>query len=168
MAKILLLGGTGAMGVYLVPELISLGFEVFVTSRSAKTSDNVKLTYIQGNARYDKFIEKIFVNKYDAIVDFMVYTTEEFQYRHELLLKNTKHYIFLSTYRVFAESNLPITENSPRLLDVSNDSEYLATDEYALMKARQENILRKSQYKNWTIIRPTITYSKTRFQLGTL
>jgi len=44
----------------------------------------------------------------------------------------------------------------------------LATDEYALKKARQENILRESQYKNWTIVRPTITYSKTRFQLGTL
>ena len=169
MAKILLLGGTGAIGAYLVPELIiNSDFDVFVTSRTSKVSDNAKLIYIQGNAHEDNFIKKILADKYDAIVDFMIYTTDEFRHRHELLLKNTKHYIFLSTYRVFAESHLPITESSPRLLDISNDSEYLKTDEYALTKARQENILRTSKYKNWTIIRPTITYSKNRFQLGTL
>ena len=168
MAKVLLLGGTGAIGAYLVPELISLGYDVFVTSRSIRKSNNSKLTYIKGNANNDVFVAKVFEDKYDAVVDFMIYKTDEFYKKHELLLSNTNHYIFVSTYRVFAESSVPLTENSPRLLDVSNDAEYLATDEYALTKARQENILRESQYKNWTIVRPTITYSKTRFQLCTL
>ena len=35
-----------------------------------------------------------------------------------------------------------------RLLDISKDDKYLRTDEYALAKARQENILQKSG-KNW-------------------
>jgi len=168
MAKALLLGGSGAMGVYLVPELIRLGFDIVVTSRSVRKSDNDKLAYIQGNAHEEEFIKKILADKYDVIVDFMVYPTKEFLDRYELFLKNTKHYIFISSCRVFAESDEPITENTPRLLDVSKDTEYLATDEYALAKARQENILRESPYKNWTIIRPSITYSKNRFQLGTL
>ena len=168
MVKMLLLGGTGAMGIYLVPELIRLGYDVFITTRSARKSDNSKITYIQGDAHDNEFLKKIFEDKYDAVVDFMVYKTDEFREKHELLLSNTNHYIFVSTYRVFAESNASITENSPRLLDVSKDTEYLKTDEYALTKARQENILRESRYKNWTIVRPAITYSKTRFQLGTL
>lgn len=67
MAKILLLGGTGAMGVYLVPELISLGHNVFATSRSARKSDNVKLTYTKGNAQNNSFIKEILADKYDAI-----------------------------------------------------------------------------------------------------
>ena len=166
--KILLIGGTGAIGSYLAPELINMGFDVFVTSRSTRVSDNNKLTYIQGNAHEEAFLLKILATKYDAIVDFMVYSTNEFFKRYELLLSNTVQYIFLSTYRVFAESKTPIAENSPRLLDVSGDVNFLATDEYALAKARQENILRGSKYKNWTIVRPTITYSKARFQLGTL
>ena len=33
-----------------------------------------------------------------------------------------------------------ITDNSPRLLDTRNAPEYLKTDEYALAKAREENI----------------------------
>jgi hypothetical protein len=98
----------------------------------------------------------------------MVYSTDEFRQRYELLLKNAEHYIFTSTYRVFAECKEPIKETSPKLLDTSQDAEFLKTDEYALSKARQENILKESIYNNWTIIRPAITYSKMRFQLGTL
>ena len=59
-----------------------------------------------------------------------------------------------------------IVESSPRLLDVSTDMEYLSTDEYALAKAREENILFESERKNWTIIRPSLTYSENRLQLG--
>lgn len=166
MAKILLLGGTGAMGVYLAPELINLGYNVFVTSRSSRKSDSDKLTYIKGNAHNSLFLIKILANKYDAIVDFMNYKTDEFSKRYELLLSNTKHYIFVSSCAVFAESEEPVAEKSPRLLDVLIDAECLATDDYSLAKARQENILQECQYKNWTIIRPTITYSKVRFDFA--
>lgn len=59
-----------------------------------------------------------------------------------------------------------ITEKTPRLLDVTDDQEFLSTDEYPLTKARQEDILSKSGKKNWTIIRPYITYGSKRLQLG--
>ncbi len=39
--------------------------------------------------------------------------------------------------------------------------------EYSLYKAVGEDILRNSGYKNWSIVRPAITYSKRRFQLVT-
>ena len=48
------------------------------------------------------------------------------------------------------------------------DEEYLKTDEYALSKARQEDILHRSGKNNWTVIRPYITYSEIRLQLGVL
>lgn len=59
-----------------------------------------------------------------------------------------------------------ITEQSPRLLDACKDEKYLKTDEYALAKAREENILKNSKHRNWTIIRPYITYNVERLQLG--
>lgn len=99
----------------------------------------------------------------------MVYATGEFRRRAPLLLDATAQYVFLSSARVYADSDAPITEESPRLLDVSQDREYLATDEYALAKARQEDILRAECGKgNWTIVRPYITYSEIRLQLGVL
>ena len=35
-----------------------------------------------------------------------------------------------------------------------------------MRKAREENILKNNKYDNWTIIRPYITYSNRRLQLG--
>jgi nucleoside-diphosphate-sugar epimerase len=166
--RVLLLGGTGAIGVYLIPELLQRGFIVDVTSRIPRVSKEKDVNYIEGNARDMSFLKGVLRNKnYDVIIDFMIYGTDEFRSRHKVLLGNCRQYIFLSSYRVFAEDDV-ITESSPRILDVNKDEQFLKTDEYALTKARQEDILRESSKKNWTIVRPSITYSKDRFQFGTL
>ena len=163
-----MLGGTGAMGMYLAPEMLKLGYQVYITSRKEHES-NDDIIYITGNAKDKAFLDTLLEQKFDAIVDFMIYKTEEFRERVMALLESTPHYVFLSSYRVYGDNHgKPITEESPRLLDSVKDEEYLATDEYGLTKARQENILRASGRKNWTIIRPAITYSKDRFQLGTM
>lgn len=166
--KILVLGGTGAMGIYLVPELIKLGCFVHVISLDDVKSDNPQLIYTKGDAKNNEFLSAELKNGYDAIVDFLIYSTEEFQKRYRLLLENTEHYLFLSSYRVYADKTRIITENSPRLLDVSDDAEFLLTEDYSLYKARQENILESAPSGNWTILRPAITFSKFRYQLVTL
>lgn len=170
MNNILILGGTGAMGEHLVKILSeNTDNQIYVTSRSKHSSETSNIFYIEGNARENDFLLQILSKKeWDCIVDFMKYNTEMFNNRVNHLLNNTKQYVFLSSSRVYANSQTPITEKSPRLLDVCTDNEYLATDEYALTKARQENILFEQKEKNWTIIRPYITYSSQRLQLGVL
>lgn len=166
--KILVLGGTGAMGVHLV-DLLSQdsGNRITVTSRSRREGKG-NISYVQGNSHDMVFLNTLLKDKYDVVVDFMNYRTEEFRERYQLLLDACGQYVYLSSSRVYADSDAPITEDSPRLLDVTTDAEYLSTDEYALAKACQEDLLRKSRYKNWTIIRPYITYSENRIQLGVL
>lgn len=95
----------------------------------------------------------------------MFYSTEEFRCRYKLLLEATKQYFYFSSARVYANSDL-LTEDSQRLLDSSIDSQYIQSDEYAIAKAKQEDILRNSDFRNWTIVRPYITYSDLRLQLG--
>ncbi|MDF2925570.1 MAG: epimerase [Paenibacillaceae bacterium] len=168
--RILVLGGTGAMGVYLVPELAAMGYKVDVVSLDAIhviESKDGDITYIQANAKDDSSLSEWMRNKYDAIVDFMIYSTEEFSNRYKMMLANTGHYLYLSSYRVYAHS-IPLKEDSARLLDVSEDRAFLATEDYSLYKAQQEDILRDSGLPNWTIVRPAVTYSKFRYQLVTL
>ena len=165
--KVLILGGTGAMGTHLVDQLAKRGVDVSVTSRSSRVNHGA-VKFINGNAKEPAFLNGLLAEQWDAIVDFMVYSTAEFESRINSLLTACGQYIYLSSARVYAESTAPLTEGSPRLLDISKDRQYLITDEYALTKARQENILFRSQYKNWTIIRPYITYSSNRLQLGVL
>lgn len=164
--KILILGGTGAMGSFLVPILASSKHEVYVTSRSNRQTNINHIHYIQGNAHDNEFLDKILCELYDVIIDFMVYENDELFYRLDTLLSNTKQYIFTSSCRVYADSETSITEDSSRILNKCFDETYLNTDEYALRKARQEDILKNSKYTNWTIIRPYITYSNERLQLG--
>lgn len=164
--KILLLGGTGAMGAHLAQVLADRGDEVHITSRRRFDSKS-NICYIQGNAHDLDFVSNLLDScKYDCVVDFMVYDTLEFLDRVDLLLAKCTHYVFLSSSRVYASSDKPLREDSPRLLDISKDKEYLATDEYALAKARQENILAHSNKRHYTIIRPYITFSEIRLQLG--
>lgn len=167
MKRVLLMGGTGAMGVYLAPMLVDMGYLVDVLSLDEKVSDTPSLRYIQGDGMDVDFMRNLLKNGYDGIVDFLIYKTEAFRERYQMLLNATKHYIFLSSYRVYAGES-PITEDSPQLLDVSTNETYLATEDYSLIKARGEDILEASGYQNWTIVRPAITYSKLRYQLVTL
>lgn len=166
--NILLLGGTGAIGTHLANTLLERGHTISITSRKYRKTRNC-LNYIQGNAHDNSFLSKILAqHNYDVCVDFMSYTTQEFSRRIDLLLSSIKQYVYISSGRVYSNENEIITEKTPRLLDVSCDNEFLLTDEYALTKARQENILFNSKYANWTIIRPYITYSENRLQLGVM
>lgn len=167
--KVLVPGGTGAMGVYLVPELLNLGYEVDVISLDTVISDNPKLRYITGNALDYDYMAELLKNDYDAVVDFMIYSTKEkYEKFIPLYLDNTEHYIFLSTYRIYANEEHPIKETSPRILDVSKDEFLLHSGDYCIYKAEGENFVRTFKDKNWSIIRPAITYSKYRFQLITM
>ena len=90
----------------------------------------------------------------------------EFKDVVHLMLNATDQYVFISSARVYSQTDDPITEDTPRLLDVSDDKEFLNTNEYALAKAREEDLLRTCGSSNYTIIRPSITYNDQRLQLG--
>jgi len=94
---------------------------------------------------------------------------EEYKPVHKLLADNTEHLIFLSSYRVYADLEHPITEEAPRLLDVSDDKEFLTKEDYAISKAKAEDfIINESNTKNWTIVRPVISFSDRRFDIVTI
>lgn len=165
MKKVLLLGGTGAMGKALVDLLDKTQMEVYVTSRKAHTSDT--LHYIQGNAHDIEFLDSLLeMEAWDSIVDFMNWKLEEFQVIAQKILPKTKQYVFISSARVYAQVDGLITEDSPRLLDVCDDADYVASNEYAIAKAKEENLLIQSDYRNWTIVRPSLTYNDNRMQFA--
>jgi nucleoside-diphosphate-sugar epimerase len=165
--RVLLLGGTGAIGSHLAEILSKSGKEVHITSRKEHVdSDNV--TYHQIDAQDLKSLTSLLNEFWDVIVDFMIYSTDKFRNRVVSLLNATNQYIFISSSRVYADTDGLLIENSARLNEFIDDKLFLSTDEYSLTKARQEDILKNSLKKNWTIVRPYITYSEKRLQLGVL
>ena len=169
--KVLVLGATGAMGQYLVPYLLYMGWEVDAVAMnefplSHKDLRSFAMSVPEDN---DDAIEELLKNEYAAIVDFLIYhKTENFERRIDKFLNNTDHYIYLSSYRTYANEEHPIKETSPLLLDVLSAEEIAKNPgDYSLYKAEGERVLHAKTKKNWSIIRPAITYSVGRYQLVT-
>lgn len=162
--KILVIGGTGTMGAPLV-ELLYPRNEVHVVCRK-KREENQCLFYHYGDAKDESFISSLFNrHRFDSIIDFCWYTSEEFQIRHQKLLNATNQYICLSSSAVVADGDIPFTESSPRYIEIAPPSA-ANNKEYHYEKARIEDILIKSKFQNWTIIRPHITYNDNHFGWG--
>ena len=165
--SVLLIGGGGTLGTYTAEELLNLGYLVDVICLEEKTSDNERLCFYKEKATVE-ILSKLFSEKhYDGIINFIHYEeVEDYKPFHKLLSENTGHLIFLSSYRVYADLEHPVTENAPMLLDVTGDEKFLKEEKYALSKARTEKFLREeSGTKNWTIVRPVISFSDRRLDL---
>ena len=167
--RVLLIAGGGTLGSYAAEELLRQGCKVDVIALEPLISYNQDLTYIQARVD-DALLQGLFAqHHYDAIVDFIHYPdAQAYEARGRLLMENTDHLIFLSSYRVYADQEHPLRENSPQLFDVCGDEYFLANEKYAVPKSRIERFLRASEYKNWTIVRPMISFSHFRLDLVTL
>ena len=167
MKKILLIAGGGTLGTYATEELLNLGHKVDVICLEDKISNNADLKYYKENATYE-YLEKLFEKEnYDGIINFIHYVdVEEYKRVYRLLIRNTEHLIFLSSYRVYADLEHPIKETSPLLLDAIDDKLFEAEENYAVPKTKCERFLRtECKGENWTIVRPVISFSKNRFDL---
>ena len=89
------------MGNPLVEILSGNEVETYVTTRLYRPSSS-KVKFIVGNGHDKDFLLSVINIEWDAIVDFLVYSTEAFRERVDLLLGSTKQYVFL-TLRVKTE-----------------------------------------------------------------
>jgi len=164
---VLLIAGGGTLGTYVSEELLRLGADVEVICPEEKISNNEHLTFHQSLAT-EMLLRNLFSKKhYDGIVNFIHYEdAEDYKLIHPLLIGNTDHLIFLSSYRVYANEQHPITEQAPRLFDVIKDINFLDNEKYAVPKSRCEDFLRnKCAGEPWTIVRPVISFSTRRMDL---
>lgn len=167
MKKVLLIAGGGTLGTYVSKELLKLGCAVDVICPEDKVSDHEHLHFIQSLATEELLTALFQKEHYDGIVNFIHYKDpEEYKQIHPLLMSGTDHLIFLSSYRVYADEQHPITEEAPRLTEVVKDPVFLTTETYAVPKSRCEDFLRNDcKGQPWTIVRPVISFSERRLDL---
>ena len=164
---VLLIGGGGSLGLYAAQELVRKGCYVDVLCQEDHKNQD-RLQFFIADANLEHLQEFMAGKHYDGIINFLHYRDmENYKNVHQFLSANTDHLIFLSSYRVYADLQHPITEDAPRLLDViKDDPEFLEKEDYALAKARAEDYIRnESGTTNWTLVRPVISTSFRRFDL---
>lgn len=93
---------------------------VITTRANRKSSEFIK--YRQGDAKNIDFLNTLLEEKWDVIVDFMIYNETELKERIEKLLNSTSQYMFLSSSRVYDNSAEFIKEDTTTRLLVKMKS----------------------------------------------
>ena len=163
--KVLLIGGCGSMGSYLTPKLLEMGCDVDVATDVPGCLTAPGLRYLLTDAKDVGNLKTLLAAHYDAVIDFLDYGHADYLGRYELFLKTCGQYFYLSSYRVYSNRDAVTRETSPLQKDVSEDEAFRTSGDYAIYKAQNEETLRASGFRNWTIVRPSIVFSRTSLPL---
>ena len=155
--KIVVIGGTGHIGTYLIPQLFNAGHEVVCVSRQIKEPykkspvwDNIEKVTIDRSVAEEKgdFGLKIKALKADVVIDLICFTSESATILAEALLGEVQHFIHCGTMWVHgASERVPTRETQGRK----------PFGDYGIKKARIEDyLLTLSRQKNFpvTILHP--------------
>ena len=167
MIRILMLGGTGAIGESILSVIGNdVVYDITVTSRNKRKSLYANVHYLLGNANDFDFINTIEDNSFDVLIDFMNYRNEILKTNFSKLIRIAKQYVFLSSARVYDNSMPFIDESCSLLANTTENQSFKDSGTYAVKKAHQEKYVLKNGCNKVTIVRPYKTYSSDRLQLG--
>lgn len=170
--KILIIGGTGAMGAPLT-KILGEDRNNSVTALARKrlyVPDLPNVNFIQGNAFDSTFMSQVIqTGQYDVIVDFMIYSVNGYKDTIEKYMSSCKQYVCISSASVYACAPYKkrIIEETPRLYDSYSLERRQRIDIYHILKSQLDDILFQNKFKNWTLIRPYITFNKKKIPLVT-
>ncbi len=166
--RVLLIAGGGTLGTYTAKELLKKGCYVDIICPEDKVSSDSRLFYYKAFSSVEYLKDLFSQNHYDAIVDFVYYKNpDDYIPFHKILRENTDHLLYVSSYRVYADSQKLLTEESAVLSPETVDDEFfLKNEDYALSKLKNEAYIKNfAGDMNWTIIRPVISFSKYRMDV---
>ena len=173
LRSILILGGTGFVGPYVVRRALERGYEVTLFNRGRSNVDlfpELELLIGDRNGQLGAIEDQIRNGRYwGAVIDLSGYDAGNVRDSAQLLKSATDQYVFISSVAAYESFELANDETSPTHRSNS--------DEYGPQKARAEREIRAAMPDRSTNIRPTFiagpgddtdrfTYWPTRASLG--
>jgi nucleoside-diphosphate-sugar epimerase len=153
--KVLVIGGTGYIGLHTVEELVRRYHDVSVFARGHKRPPLPQgVTFIEGDRHNTEDISRARSFRFDAIIDINAYTREETQSLIQSFDGLLSRFVHLSTVSVCQlTSALPFDESDPLVTDPNNS--------YGYNKAECERALRWAHTKSgfpFVSVRPTAVF----------
>lgn len=147
MARVVIIGGTGHVGTYLVPRLAAAGFEVVNVSRGARAPyqphaawKSVRTAAIDRDVaeKSGTFGGEIRALKPDIVIDMICFSVESARYLVEALAGHVQHFVHCGTIWVHGPSvSVPTTEIAPRRPFGAYGVKKAAIEAYLLDAARR-------------------------------
>lgn len=155
--RVVIIGGSGHVGTYLVPRLVEAGHEVIELSRGNREPyrqhpawKNVRKIQVDRKAEESAGTFGLFVRKLnaDVVIDMICFDVNSAYQLVEALKGTIGHFLFCGTIWVYGHSTeVPSTEDQPKN----------PFGEYGIQKAQiEEYLLKEARVNNFptTIIRP--------------
>ena len=157
--KVLFIGGTGVISTACSKLAIARGIELYLLNRGQSArSIPAGAKVIHADIRQPEIVRKALSDlEFDAVVDWVAFTTEQVQIDIELFEDRTRQYVFISSASAYQTPPgiLPIQESTPLHNPVWKYSREKAACEALLMEAYKERSFPT------TIVRPSHTYDHT-------
>ena len=150
--NVLVIGGTGFIGLFISSLLVQKGYNVHILSRGKKfiKIDGVKEWIISNRRNHCQLAAVLANKKYDYIIDLCAYNSLDVQVLLKLVnIECLKKYILFSTGAVFNCNNMPITDTTSITDDLSNG--------YVDGKIKAEEYLKREMVP-YLILRPGYVY----------
>lgn len=159
--NLLILGGTGFVGRYIVESVLAGGHSVSVLARGT-TGDELPLEVERLYGDRDLGIaglQALTGRRWNICVDVSGYTPRQVRPSVELLQTSVQRYVFVSAVRVYrdpAANERPVRETHPRLQPASEEVTDIDDDTYGTLKVTCENIVLEAYADRCTILRPQV------------
>jgi nucleoside-diphosphate-sugar epimerase len=147
VTRAVIIGGTGHVGTYLVPRLVTAGFEVINVSRAERqpyhphtTWRSVRTVTLDRDLmeRSGSFGREILALKPDILIDMICFTAESARHLADSLAGHVQHFLHCGTIWVHGPSVMvPTTEMAPRRPFGAYGMEKAAVETYLLDRARR-------------------------------
>lgn len=152
---ILVLGGTGFIGPYMVRAAMRRGHSVTLFNRGR--TDNAlfpELETIRGDR--NNGLDSLQGRHWDVVIDNCGYVPRHVRDSARLLAPNVSHYLFVSTVSVYASLTADSDENSPLATIADETIEQVTSETYGALKALCETaVMQEVGAERTTILRPT-------------
>jgi len=161
--RVLFIGGTGVISSACSQLAIERGIDLYLLNRGESTRPIPQgARVLRGDIRNRASVQSALADlKFDAVVDWIVFTPEQAQADLDLFRGRTDQYLMISSASVYQKplASLPITESTPLANPYWDYSRNKIACEQVLMQA-----YRAEQFPV-TIVRPSHTYDQTMLPL---
>ena len=152
--SILFFGGTGFVGRAAVAEGLARGHACTLVCRGLSDPDAFPgVRRILGERTDARTLEHLAAGGFDAVIDSSAYLPREVRTALRAIGEPPPHYVFVSSISVYAKSDAPLNESSPRANPIEGNDAVLTVESYAGLKVACEDAL-AAYAERATVVRP--------------
>jgi len=152
--RLLILGGTAFLGPEIVEAAKARGWTITLFNRN-KTNPHLfpELEKLKGDRNGD--LKALEGREWDAVIDTSGYVPRHVRDSATLLKDAVKHYVFISTISVYADTSKPGTDETAPVATIPDETtEKVNNETYGALKALCEKAAESSMPGRTTVIRP--------------